>query len=238
MTSTEKRVVLFMGDSFATSEAGEQLGEALTGFLTSGREFELVTAGYPGLGLDHFLPDVRARIEKLHPDIVIHVYPDTDACRHYSLLKRLVFPTPRMAVKGWSFCWKFSNQLRRIHGGLGDLAWRVLSNTILREVDIRKGLEMDCESLRDFAEFLGRRNILYIVCLWDVELFGLTGRFRKSLEFLNSYPHVRFLADLNNYLATFHEWEYRIPNDGHPNALGNRLMAQYIVTMTAGAGFL
>ena len=33
-------------------------------------------------------------------------------------------------------------------------------------------------------------------------------------------------------------WEYKIPNDGHPNDLGNRLMARYIVTKGVEAGFL
>jgi hypothetical protein len=239
MTSTESRTILFIGDSFASPEAAKRLAQTLERHEgTSAKRYQVIRLGYPGMGLAHFLPEVRRHVEESRPCIVIHVYPDTDACRHYSLLKRLVFPTPRLAIKGWLFCWRLSNRLRRMHATLGDTTWGLLSATILREVDIRNGLAMDCKLFQEFAAFLGERRIRYIVCLWDVAHFGLTSRFRRSLEFLSTYGHARFLPDLNDYLSLFHEWEYKIPNDGHPNDLGNRLMARYIVTKGLEAGFL
>ena len=67
MTSTERRV-LFIGDSFATRDAAECLQEALNAYGVSvGRSYNVSLAGYPGLGLEHFLPDVRDKVEKLSP---------------------------------------------------------------------------------------------------------------------------------------------------------------------------
>jgi hypothetical protein len=239
MTSTESQTILFIGDSFATPEAAKRLAEALERHEgTSVKRYQVVRLGYPGMGLAHFLPEVRRYVEQSRPDIVIHIYPDTDASRHYSLLKRLVFPTPRLAIKAFMCCWLLSNRLRRIHATFGDRTWGLLEATILRDVEIRNGLKMDCKLFQEFAAFLGERRIRYIVCLWDIANCGLTSRFRRSLEFLSTYSHARFLPDLNDYLALFHEWEYKIPNDIHPNDLGNRLMARYIVTKGVEAGFL
>jgi hypothetical protein len=238
MTSTKKNVILFIGDSFATQRATDLLDKALkTCCKTSAKNYQVERAGYPGLGLAHFLPEVRKEIERLRPDIVVHIYPDTDALRHYALIKRMVFPSPRRAAKGWWYCWQLTNRLKRIHAVIGDVVWQLMLSTILRELDIRKGLEKDRELFREFAEFLGSRGIRYIVCLWDIEYWGLTSRFRRTLEFLNNYDHVIFLSDLNKHLSLFHEWEYKIPNDGHPNELGNRLMAQYIVEKGLEAGY-
>ena len=102
----------------------------------------------------------------------------------------------------------------------------MLLATVLREVDIRNGLILDLHLFREFAEFLKEAGCVYIVCLWDVELYGLTNRFREAIRFLDGYDHAKSLPDLNQYLALFHQSPSQIPNDGHPNELGNRLMAR------------
>ena len=238
MTLTERRV-LFIGDSFATPGAAACLQEELGSYGRSiGRAYAVTLAGYPGQGLTHFLPDVRHKVRELKPDIVIHVYPDTDANRHYSLLKRLVFPTPRLATKGWARGFRLSKRIKQYSPILGDLVWRMLLATVLREVDIRDGLKRDLRLFREFTEFLKEAECAYVVCLWDVELYGLTNRFREALKRLDGYDHATYLADLNEYLALFHPSQYQIPNDGHPNDLGNRLMARYIVEKASAAGVI
>jgi len=238
MTSTERQVVLFMGDSFATEQAAEKLRDSLARRAPdSAVHYDVTRAGYPGLGLAHFLPDVRRIVDDLKPDIVVHVYPDTDACRHYSWLKRLVFPTPARALKGWASCYFFCERLKQIHWTLGHFAWRVCSATILREIDIRKGFDEDRLLLNRFAQFLGDRGIRYVLCGWDIAFWGLPNRFRRSLASLDARPNLLCLTELNDYLTVFHESEYRIPGDGHPNELGNRLLAEYIVEKSLAAGF-
>ena len=142
MTSTERRV-LFIGDSFATRDAAECLQEALNVYGVSvGRSYNVSLAGYPGLGLEHFLPDVRDKVEKLRPDLLIHVYPDTDANRHYSRLKRLVHGTSKRAVQGWARWYRFSKRIEEYSPLLGDLIWRISLATFLKEIDIRQGLRL------------------------------------------------------------------------------------------------
>jgi hypothetical protein len=239
MTSIEPRVVLFIGDSFATEQAAARLSESLARHAgDAGRHYRVERAGFPGAGLVHFLPEVRRRVDELEPDVVVHIYPDTDAVRHYSWLKRLLFPTLDGAARGWWWCYLCSERLKAVHWTLGDAVWRMFSATILRENDIRDGFEKDRALLDDFAQQLGRRGIRYILCQWDIAFWGLTDRFHRTFEPLNRYPHVRCLSGLNDYLSIFHEAEYKIPNDGHPNDLGNRLMADYIVQKGMEAGLL
>ena len=97
----------------------------------------------------------------------------------------------------------FRSELRRYSPLLGDLIWRITLATFLKEVDIRQGLKLDLLILRDFAELLKRSGTAYIVCLWDVELYGLTSRFREGLRSLNG-QRTLYLTELNEYLALFH----------------------------------
>lgn len=238
MTSTEKHIALFIGDSFASRQAADCLDKALDVCgATASKNYEVILAGYPGQGLSHFLPDVRKKVDQLRPDTVVQVYPDVDAVHHYSMVMRVLFPTVGLAIKGWLHAKRLINTAQNVHPVLGHAIQRLLFGTVLRHIDVRKGLERDRELYREFAEFLGARGVRYILCFWDNDLYGLTSRFRQTLEFLNGYDHVLFLPDLNNHLSLFHEREYQIPNDGHPNELGNRLMAQYVVEKGLQAGF-
>ncbi len=219
--------VLFIGDSFATESLAKRIGERIREILPAAPAVERL--GFPGGGLRQILPPARAALDGAPPTLVIHVYPDADAVRHWSALRRwrLKDSLPA-ALEEFSV---FLERLAWVRGMMPSLAGpfeRIYRALFFGEKSYREGIEEDLALLGDFAEAVEAGGHRYVCVFWDIGLYGLRRHFERRLATLNG-QRTRVLLGFNDRLSVYQERDVQVsPADRHPNAVGENLFACYV----------